>query len=129
MGYDVSSIHGITTVYAGLLRNAKKLVTTIYNTNTGEIVYENIKYDQFKAHYSGGQLPAYDMLDINMQDLGLTNNTNYTFKMQAYLDYGDGGVSTNLNNTFEFSFYVDYETPILTDAQYYAKYDKSLKKR
>ena len=128
MGYDVSSIHGITTVYAGLLRNAKKLVTTIYNTNTGEIVYENIKYDQFKAHYSGGQLPAYDMLDINMQDLGLTNNTNYTFKMQAYLDYGDGGVSTNLNNTFEFSFYVDYETPILTDAQYYAKYDKSLKK-
>ena len=128
MGYEVSSIHGITTVYAGLLRNAKKLVTTIYNTNTGEIVYENIKYDQFKAHYSGGQIPAYDMLDINMQDLGLTNNTNYTFKMQAYLDYGDGGVANNLNNSFEFSFYVDYETPILTDAKYYAKYDKSLKK-
>ena len=47
--------------------------------------------------------------------------------MEAELDYGDGGASANLNNSFEFSFYIDYESPIIKDAQFYTKYNKSEK--
>lgn len=127
IGYELNTINGITTVYAGLLRNTKKMTTTITNSVTGEVVYEHIKYDQVKAHYSGGQIPAYDLINITAAELGLENNVKYTFKMEALLDYADGGADTNLNNTFEFSFYVDYEVPLITNAEYYAKYDKSLK--
>ncbi|MGM9969602.1 MAG: leucine-rich repeat protein [Anaeroplasma sp.] len=127
MGYDLNTINGITAVYAGLLRNAKKVTTTITNTVTGEVVYEHINYDQGKAHYSGSAIPSYDLLNVTAQGLMLQNNVNYTFTMLAELDYGDGGIDTNLNNTFTFSFYVDYEAPIINDAQFYAKYDKTLK--
>lgn len=127
IGYELNTINGITTVYAGLLRNAKKMTTTIVNAETGEIVYEYVKYDQVKAHYSGGQVPAYDLLNITAAELGLENNVKYTFTMKAELDYGDGGIDTNLNNQFEFSFYVDYEVPLITNADYYAKYDKAAK--
>ena len=127
IGYELNTINGITTVYAGLLRNAKKMTTTIVNAQTGEIVYEHVKYDQIKAHYSGGQVPAYDLINITAAELGLKNNVKYTFTMQAELDYKDGGIDSNLNNKFEFSFYVDYEVPLITNADYYAKYDKSAK--
>lgn len=127
MGYSYDTINGITCVYAGLLRNAEKMTTTITNTVTGEVVYEHINYNQLKAHYSGGQIPSYDLLDLSIEELGLANNTNYTFTMKGELAYGDGGIDTNLNNTFSFTFYVDFEAPILTDTQFYAKYDKTLK--
>ena len=127
MGYSADTINGITCVYAGLLRNAKKMTTTITNSLTGEVVYEHVKLNQFKAHYSGGQIPSYDMLDISISELGLENNTKYTFKMEGELDYKDGGIDTNLNNSFSFSFYVDYEPPILKDAIFRSEYDKTLK--
>lgn len=127
IGYNLETINGITTVYAGLLRNAKKMSTTIVNSDTGEVVYEHVKYDEHKAYFSGSIVPGYDIINITAAELGLQNNTKYTFTMVAELDYGDGGLSSNLNNTFEFSFYVDYEAPIITDAEFYTKYDKSLK--
>ncbi len=127
MGYSYDTINGITCVYAGLLRNAEKMTTTITNTVTGEVVYEHISYNQMKAHYSGGVIPSFDLLDLSIEELGLANNTNYTFTMKGELAYGDGGIDTNLNNTFSFSFYVDFEAPIITDTQFYAKYDKTLK--
>lgn len=127
IGYNLETINGITTVYAGLLRNAKKMTTVIKNAYTGEVVYEHVKYDEHKAYFSGSIIPGYDIINITAADLGLQNNTKYTFTMEAELDYDDGGVSDNLNNTFEFSFYVDFQAPIITDAEYYSKYDKSLK--
>ena len=127
IGYNLETINGITTVYAGLLRNAKRMTTTIRNADTGEIVYEHLKYDEHKAYFSGSIIPGYDLINITAAELGLQNNTKYTFTMVAELDYGDGGASSNLNNSFEFSFYVDYQAPIITDAQFYTKYDKSLK--
>ena len=127
IGYNIDTINGITTVYAGLLRNAKKMTTTIRNSDTGDLVYEHVKYDEHKAYFSGSIIPGYDLINITAADMGLQNNTKYTFKMEAELDYGNGGIGTNLNNTFEFSFYVDYETPLLTNAEFYSKYDKSLK--
>ena len=127
IGYNLETINGITTVYAELLRNAKKMSTTIVNSDTGEVVYEHVKYDEHKAYFSGSIVPGYDIINITAAELGLQNNTKYTFTMVAELDYGDGGLSSNINNTFEFSFYVDYEAPIITDAEFYTKYDKSLK--
>lgn len=127
IGYSLETINGITTVYAGLLRNAKKMTTVIKNSSTGEIVYEHLKYDQNKAYFGGQVIPGYDLINITALELGLQNNTKYTFTMTAELDYGDGGLNTNLNNTFEFSFYVDYEAPIIKDVEFYSKYDKSLK--
>ena len=127
IGYNLETINGITTVYAGLLRNAKKMTTVIKNAYTGEVVYEHVKYDEHKAYFSGSIVPGYDIINITAAELGLQNNTKYTFTMQAELDYDDGGLSDNLNNTFEFSFYVDFQAPIITDAEYYTKYDKSLK--
>ncbi len=129
ISYEYDTINGITCVYAGLLRNAKKMTTTIKNTVTGEVVYEHINYNQLKAHSNGGSpIPSFDMIDLNIKELGLSNNVNYTFTMTGELDYGDGGVSTNLNNSFSFSFYVDIEAPLITDAQFRAKYDKTMKK-
>ena len=127
IGYNLETINGITTVYAGLLRNAKKMTTVIKNSSTGEVVYEHEKYDEHKAYFSGTIVPGYDLINITALELGLQNNTKYTFTMTAELDYGDGGLNTNLNNTFEFSFYVDYEAPIIKDVEFYSKYDKSLK--
>ena len=127
IGYSLETINGITTVYAGLLRNAKKMTTVIKNASTGEVVYEHLKYDEHKAYFGGQIIPGYDLINITALELGLQNNTKYTFTMTAELDYGDGGLSSNLNNTFEFSFYVDYESPIIKDVEFYSKYDKSLK--
>ena len=127
IGYNIETINGITTVYAGLLRNAKKMTTQIVNTETGEVVYDHVKYDEHKAYFSGSIVPGYDLINLTARDMGLQNNTKYTFTMKAELDYDDGGVEDNLNNTFEFSFYVDYEAPIITNAEFYSKYDKSLK--
>ncbi len=127
ISYDFETINGITTVYAGLLRNAKKMTTVITNTATGEVVYEHVKYDNHKAYYSGSIIPGYDIINLSSVELGLQNNVQYTFTMLAELDYGDGGASSNLNNTFEFSFYLDSEAPTITDAKFYTKYDKTLK--
>lgn len=127
IGYNLNALNGITTVYAGLLRNAKKMTSYITNDETGEVLYEHVKYDEHKAYFSGSIVPGYDIINVMAQDLGLQNNTKYTFSMLAELDYEDGGLSDNLNNTFEFSFYVDYQAPIITNAEFYSKYDKSLK--
>jgi hypothetical protein len=127
IGYSLETINGITTVYAGLLRNAKKMTTVIKNAETGEIVYEHIKYDEHKAYFGGSVIPGYDLINVTAAEMGLQNNTKYTFSMLAELDYDDGGLSDNLRNTFEFSFYVDYEAPIITDTEFYHKYDKSAK--
>jgi len=127
IGYNFEGINGITTVYAGLLRNAKKMTTTITNVNTGEVVYDHIKYDEHKAYFGGQIIPGYDLINITSESLGLQNNTQYSFKMKAELDYGDGGLANNLNNEFEFKFYVDFESPLITNAEFYTKYDKSKK--
>lgn len=127
IGYNIDTINGITTVYAGLLRNAKKMTTVIKNAYTGEVVYEHVKYDEHKAYFSGSIVPGYDLINITAAEMGLENNTKYTFTMTAELDYGDGGLENNLNNTFEFSFYVDFQAPVITDAQFYTKYDKTAK--
>ena len=127
LGYEDTNINGIMTIYAGLLRNARSVKSTITNTETGEVIYTHINPGQLKAHFGGMQIPSFDMIEVLARDLKLENNVQYTFTMETELDYRDGGKDTNSRNRFEFKFYCDGSKPFLTDAEFYTKYDKGRK--
>lgn len=125
----LGTIDGISAVYAGLLRNAKTMTYTITDKVTGEVVKELTVDNSRKAHSSGGTpIPNYEYLRWKSGELGLINNRQYEFKMEARLDYGDGGATTNIRNVFEFDFYLDNEAPVLKSCSYEKVYDKTLKK-
>ena len=127
LGYNDDNINGIMTIYAGLLRNARNVKSTITNTETGEVIYVHNNPGQLKAHFGGMQIPSFDMIEVLARDLKLENNVKYSFRMETELDYRDGGKNTNERNVFEFTFYCDMTKPIITNAEFYAKYDKSKK--
>ena len=125
----LGTIDGIQVVYSGLLRGAKSMVYTITDKVTGEVVYEKTFYNAHKSFSQGGSpIPGYDYLDIDSYSLGLINNRRYEFKMQGYLDYGDGGIDTNIRNSFSFDFYLDDEAPVIKQASYEKVYDRTLRK-
>lgn len=119
-----TSINGITTIYAGLMRGGKEVITKITDDATGEVIYYHVNHDQIRA-YNG--YPSTDLLNILATEVGLKNNSTYTVSMEAKLDYGDGGVNTNLNNTFSFKFTADNEAPIIKNVKYESEYDRSLR--
>ena len=123
---QVGSVHELSNVWAGLLRNCAKIVVTITDDATGEVVYEKINNDVRKSYGDGGSIyPADVKIDFDVAEKNLNNNSTYTVKLQAYLDYGDGGEDTNLSNTFEFPLTIDFEAPAVTDCEFYTEYDKS----
>ena len=125
---SLGTIDGISSVYAGLLRNAKTMEFTITDKLTGEVVYEFTDYNAQKAHsYGGGPIPYYEFLKISSYRQGFVNNHQYEFKMKGLLDYGDGGAETNVRNEFAFDFYMDEEAPILKEVSYEKIYDKTKK--
>lgn len=126
---SLGMIDGISAVYAGLLRNAKELMFTITDKQTGELVFEKIDYNARKAYPNGATpIPYFENLKIKSAELGLVNNRQYEFKMSGLLDYGDGGVDTNVRNSFSFDFCLDDEAPTLESVSYEKIYDKTLKK-
>ena len=123
------TIHSLRFVWAGLLRNAAKIVITITNDATGEVIYETVDYDVRKSYGDGGSIyPANVDIDFDTTEFNLANNTEYTVRLVGYMDYGDGGLQTNENNVFEFPLVIDFEAPTITDVQYYYEYDKTMKK-
>ena len=128
MSDELDTINGIYGVYAGLLRGAKTMTFTIKNKVTGEIVYEHIDYNAYKAHYSGGVFPYIEALELKVAEEGWENNAVYEFSMTGLLDYGDGGATTNARNTFSFDFTVDTEAPVIKEAFYEKEYDKTEKR-
>ncbi len=124
------AIDGISTVYGGLLRNAKEMRFTITDKVTGELIWEDTDPDATKAYSLGGDpIPYFNYLKLKSQKLGLINNRQYEFKMQGVLDYDrDDGLTTNVRNSFSFDFYMDNEAPILKEVSYEKEYDKTLKK-
>ena len=123
------TIHSLRFVWAGLLRNAAKVVVTITDDTTGEVVFECEDTDVRKSYGDGGSIyPANIEIEFDTMDYNFANNSEYTVKLTGYLDYGDGGLETNENNTFEFPLVVDFEAPTLTDVEFYYEYDKNLKK-
>ncbi|MBO4940280.1 MAG: leucine-rich repeat protein [Clostridia bacterium] len=125
----LGAIDGISTVYAGLLRNAKTMEYKITDKLTGEVVHTHVDYNARKAYSNGAQaIPYYDYFQLKSLPMGLVNNHQYEFTMTGLLDYGDGGVTTNLRNSFSFDFYMDEEAPTLKEVTYEKIYDKTLKK-
>ena len=125
----LGTIDGISSVYAGLLRNAREMSFSIVDKNTGEVIYDNIDYNAQKAYSLGGSpIPYYEFLNLKSYNLGLVNNCEYEFVMKGLLDYGDGGEFNNVRNTFSFDFTMDDEAPILRDVYYEKEYDKVAKK-
>ena len=129
LSYSDETVHSFRFVWAGLLRNAAKMVVTITNDTTGEVVFQTEKHDIRKSYGDGGSIyPANIEVEFDTQDYDLPNNAQLSVKIEGYLDYGDGGKDTNLKNTFEFPITIDYEAPVVTDCEFEMEYDKDLKK-
>jgi acetyltransferase-like isoleucine patch superfamily enzyme len=123
------TIHSLRFVWAGLLRNAAKIVITITDDTTGEVIFETVDYDVRKSYGDGGSIyPANVEIEFDTMDYNLANNTEYTVKLVGYMDYGNGGLETNERNVFEFPLVVDFQAPTVTDVEYYYEYDKTMKK-
>ena len=123
------TIHSLRFVWAGLLRSAAKIVVTITDDTTGEVVFETVDTDVRKSYGDGGSIyPANIEIEFDTMDYNLMNNAQYTVKLQGYMDYGNGGLETNEKNTFEFPLTIDFEAPVVEDVEFYYEYDKTLKK-
>ena len=123
------SIHELSSVWAGLLRNAAKIVVTVTDDATGEVIYTKENKDVRKSYGDGGSIyPADVKIDFDAYEHNLKNNASYTVKLQGYLDYGDGGLTTNKSNTFEFPLVADFQAPAVTDCEFYTEYDRSEEK-
>jgi len=127
---QVGTIHSLRFVWAGLLRNAERIEITITDDTTGEVIFETVDEDVRKSYSDGGAsiYPANVEIEFDTMDYYLNNNTEYTVKLEGFLDYGDGGVAGNDSRVFEFPLVIDFEAPTITDVQYYYEYDKTLEK-
>ncbi|MBR6593977.1 MAG: leucine-rich repeat protein [Clostridia bacterium] len=123
------AIHSLRFVWAGLLRNAERIVVTITDDTTGEVVFETVDDDVRKSYGDGGTpYPSNVEIEFDTADYNLKNNTRYTVRLTGYMDYGDGALETNKNNVFEFPLTVDFEAPTVTDTEFYYEYDNTAKK-
>lgn len=123
------TIHSIRFVWAGLLRNASKIVITITDDTTGEVIFETVDTDVRKSYGDGGSIyPANVEIEFDTMDYNLANNTQYTVKLVGYMDYENDGIKTNEKNVFEFPLTVDFQAPTVSDVEFYYEYDKTLKK-
>ncbi|MBQ8341298.1 MAG: leucine-rich repeat protein, partial [Clostridia bacterium] len=123
------SVHELSNVWAGMLRNAAKVVITITDDATGEVVFEKVQEDVRKSYGDGGSIyPADIKIGFDAYEENLKNNSTYTVEIRGYLDYGNGGIDTNLNNTFTFPVVADFQAPAITGCDFYTEYDRSAKK-
>ena len=129
------TIHSLRFVWGGLLRNADKIVITITDDSTGEVILEKTEESIRKSYGDGGSYiyPANIEIEFDAATENLKNNSTYTVKLQGYLDYNDGsGVNKtpeyNLNSTFEFPLTIDFQAPAITGCDFRTEYDKDAKK-
>lgn len=123
------TIHSLRFVWAGLLRNAQRIEISIIDNATGEVIFETVDYDVRKSYGDGGSIyPANVEIEFDTMDYNLPNNSEYTVRLEGFLDYAEGGQASNERNVFEFPLVVDFEAPTVTDVEYYYKYDKTAKK-
>ena len=129
------TIRSLRFVWGGMLRNSDKIVITITDDATGEVIFEKVETSIRKSYGDGGSYiyPANIPIEFDTLDYNLKNNSTYSVKLQGYLDYNDGtGVNktpeNNLKSTFEFPLTVDFEAPSLTGCEFYTEYDKDAKK-
>ena len=121
----VGSAHSIRYIYAGMLRGAAKVVITITDDITGEVIFTRVEDYVRKGR---GDSPSLVEVEFNVEEYNLKNNSTYTVRMESYLDYKDDGKDTNKRNVFEFPLTIDYQAPAVHDVEFYYEYDKTLKK-
>ena len=114
-------------ISAGLLRGAKRVDMEIRNSATGELVWSDVDYNARKTRGSGGQqVGGMVLIELDIRDLNLPNNSKYTFTMTCYLDWTGKYVENSEDidpseytygnrNTFSFEFTIDDEAPELVD--------------
>ncbi len=123
------TIHSLRFVWAGLLRNAKRIEVVITDDITGEVIFETVDDDVRKSYGDGGPIyPANVEIEFDTSEYNLSNNSTYTVTLTGYLDYGDGGVASNKKNVFQFPLTVDFEAPTISGVEFTYEYDKTLKK-
>ena len=123
-----NEINSLRFIWAGMLRNAKKVEILITEDSTGEIVFQATDDDIRKSYGDGGPIrPANIDVEFSAIENNLKNNTKYTVSIKGYLDYADGGAYTNLNNEFTFPIVTDFSAPVLTGCEFYSEYDRSTK--
>ncbi len=124
------TVNSLRFVWGGQLRNAEKIVITITDRATGEVVFEKTEVSVRKSYGDGGSYiyPTNIEIEFGAAENNLKNNSCYDVKLVGYLEYGDGGIETNEKNTFEFPLYVDFEAPTLSGCEFYTEYDKQAKK-
>ncbi|MBP3936748.1 MAG: leucine-rich repeat protein [Clostridia bacterium] len=123
------SVHSLRFVWGGALRGAAKIEISITDDTTGEVVFECVDDDVRKSYGDGGDIrPTNIEIEFDTQDYNLANNSEYTVRLVAYLDYGDGGITTNKRNVFEFPLVSDFEAPTISDVRYFYEYDKQERK-
>ena len=122
------SINSIDSVWAGALRNCEKVIITITEDATGEVVYEAVEEGIRKSRGNGSSIFG-STIDIEYSAIenNLKNNSSYTVTLKGVLNYGDGGEANNDNNTFTFPFVTDFQAPIVEGCEFYTEYDKSTK--
>ncbi|MBR2444190.1 MAG: leucine-rich repeat protein [Clostridia bacterium] len=122
---DIATIHSLRFIWTGMLRNAEKVVVTITDDATGEVIHEVVDDDVRKSYGDGGSYlyPANVEVEFDVAEHNLKNNTKYTVRLVAYMDYGNGGLETNEKNVFEFPFTTDFEAPAVTDCTFRSEYD------
>ncbi|MBQ8322216.1 MAG: leucine-rich repeat protein [Clostridia bacterium] len=126
---QTDALNSLRFVWAGMLRSAEKVIVTITDDATGEVVYETTDYDIRKSFGEGGPIaPANIDIEFSAIENNLKNNMSYTVSLTGYVDYGDGGLDTNLNNTFTFPLVADFQAPVIPDCEFYTEYDRSEKK-
>ena len=129
------TVRSLRFVWGGMLRNSDKIVITITDDATGEVIFERTETSIRKSYGDGGSYiyPANIEIEFDTLEHNLKNNATYSVKLQGYLDYDDGtGVNktpeNNLKSTFEFPLTIDFEAPALTGCEFYTEYDKDAKK-
>ena len=122
------SINSINSVWAGALRNCEKVLITITEDATGEVVYEKVEDGIRKSRGNGSTIYGSTIeIEYSALEHNLKNNSAYTVTLKGLLNYGDGGEETNDNNTFTFPFVTDFQAPIVEGCEFYTEYDKSTK--
>lgn len=121
-----SAVTSIRSISAGLLRNVGELKVTVTEDSTGREVWTKTIYNQRKSHSSGGTIYASSVdLDFSALEQNLKNNTQYTVKMQTYIDYGENSEQKNARSVFEFPLFIDFQAPTVTGVTYRTEYDST----
>ncbi len=113
-GNNYMTSYEIRGLYAGLLRNARKVTLELTDCATGEVLYETVVYRVNKAYASSGSVtPGFVKMYLSPDELGLVENGQYHITYKFYFQEDS---EPDEDDTYEFSFYVDYTAPILESA-------------